>query len=30
MPDKVVGAIQKVWASQIKDTAGKPVFAVSN
>jgi phosphate transport system substrate-binding protein len=30
MPDKVVGAIQKVWASQIKDATGKPVYTVSN
>jgi phosphate transport system substrate-binding protein len=30
MPDKVVGAIQKVWAAQIKDAAGKPLFALSN
>ena len=30
MPDKVVGAIQKVWAAQVKDSGGKPVFAVTN
>jgi phosphate transport system substrate-binding protein len=30
MPDKVVGAIQKVWAAQIKDASGKPIFALSN
>ena len=30
MPDNVVGAIQKVWASQIKDAGGKPVYTVSN
>jgi phosphate transport system substrate-binding protein len=30
MPDKVVGAIQKVWATQIKDSSGKPLFALSN
>ena len=30
MPDKVVTAIQKVWATQIKDSAGKPLFAASN
>jgi len=26
MPDSVVGLIQSAWKSQIKDTAGKPVF----
>ena len=30
MPDKVVGAIKKVWAAQIKDAGGKPLFALSN
>jgi phosphate transport system substrate-binding protein len=30
MPAKVVGDIQKVWATQIKDASGKPVFALSN
>jgi phosphate transport system substrate-binding protein len=30
MPDKVVQAIQKVWASQIKDSSGKSLFALSN
>ena len=30
MPDNVVKAIQKVWAEQIKDEDGKPLFAVSN
>ncbi len=30
MPDKVVGAIQKVWTANIKDTSGKPLFALSN
>ena len=30
MPDKVVGAIQKVWAAQVKDASGKPLFALSN
>ena len=29
MPDKVVGAIKKVWAAQIKDADGKPLFAAS-
>jgi phosphate transport system substrate-binding protein len=26
IPGKVVGAIEKVWASEIKDASGKPVF----
>jgi phosphate transport system substrate-binding protein len=30
MPDKVVSAIQKVWATQVKDASGKPLFAVTN
>ena len=30
MPDKVVGAIEKVWSAQIKDAGGKPLFALSN
>jgi len=30
MPDKVVAAIQKVWAQEIKDAGNKPLFAVSN
>ena len=30
MPDAVVGAIQKVWATQIKDASGKPLVAASN
>jgi phosphate transport system substrate-binding protein len=30
MPDKVVSAIQKMWAAQVKDTSGKPLFALSN
>ena len=29
MPDKVVSAIQEVWAKEIKDAAGKPLFAAS-
>lgn len=29
MPANVVGAVQKVWATQIKDPAGKPVYAIS-
>jgi len=30
MPDKVVNAIQKVWAAEIKDASGKPLFSVTN
>jgi hypothetical protein len=30
MPPKVVAAIQKVWAMQIKDASGKALYAVSN
>jgi phosphate transport system substrate-binding protein len=30
MPDKVVGAIQKVWAAEIKDANGKPLFTASH
>jgi phosphate transport system substrate-binding protein len=30
MPDKVVTAIQKVWAAEIKDASGKPLYAMSN
>jgi phosphate transport system substrate-binding protein len=30
MPANVVAAIQKVWASQIKDASGKPIYALSN
>jgi phosphate transport system substrate-binding protein len=30
MPDKVVAAIQKVWATEVKDASGKPLFAFSN
>jgi phosphate transport system substrate-binding protein len=29
MPDNVVTAIQKVWASEIKDSSGKPLFTPS-
>jgi phosphate transport system substrate-binding protein len=29
MPGKVVGAVQNVWAAQIKDPSGKPVYAIS-
>jgi phosphate transport system substrate-binding protein len=30
MPDRVVNAIQKVWASEVKDANGRPLFALSN
>jgi phosphate transport system substrate-binding protein len=30
LPDAVVNSVQKVWAAQIKDASGKPIFAVSN
>jgi phosphate transport system substrate-binding protein len=30
MPDKVVGAIKKVWATQIKDASGKALYAATN
>jgi phosphate transport system substrate-binding protein len=30
MPDKTVTAIQKVWSGQVKDAAGKPLFASMN
>jgi phosphate transport system substrate-binding protein len=30
MPDKVVTAIQKVWATEIKDAGGKPLFSATN
>ena len=30
MPVKVVGAIEKVWASEIKDASGKALYSVSN
>jgi phosphate transport system substrate-binding protein len=30
MPDNVVRAIQKVWAEQVKDAGGKPLFAASH
>ena len=26
MPDNVVAAIQKIWAAEIKDASGKPLF----
>jgi phosphate transport system substrate-binding protein len=30
MPSDVVGAIQKLWLSEITDAAGKPIFTLSN
>ena len=30
MPDKVVQAIQKVWAGEIKDASGKPLFVATS
>jgi phosphate transport system substrate-binding protein len=30
LPAKVVAAVQKVWASDIKDASGKPIYAMSN
>jgi phosphate transport system substrate-binding protein len=30
MPENVVGAVHKLWLSEIKDAAGKPIFALSN
>jgi phosphate transport system substrate-binding protein len=30
LPAKVVAAVQKVWASDIKDTSGKPIYAASH
>jgi phosphate transport system substrate-binding protein len=30
MPAPVVGAIQKVWSTQVKDASGKPLFATTN
>jgi phosphate transport system substrate-binding protein len=29
MPDKVVSEVEKMWAADIKDSAGKPVFAMN-
>ncbi len=29
MPDKVVGDVEKMWANDIKDSSGKPVFAMN-
>ena len=30
MPAPVVAAIKKLWASDIKDSGGKPIYALSN
>jgi len=30
MPSSVVNAVEKLWASEIKDAGGKPIFALSN
>jgi phosphate transport system substrate-binding protein len=30
MPAPVVAAIKKLWASEVKDSGGKPIYAVSN
>ena len=30
MPDKVVGDVQKMWAAEIKDASGKPLFSPTN
>src|SRR5215471_11994841 len=30
MPAGVVGSVEKTWATEIKDTSGKPLFAMSN
>ena len=30
MPDKVVGAIQKMWAAQVKDAGGKALFTATH
>ncbi len=30
MPDKVVGDVQKMWAAEIKDAAGKPLHSPTN
>jgi phosphate transport system substrate-binding protein len=30
MPKNVITEIQKVWAAEIKDVSGKPIFAMSN
>ena len=30
MPDNVVGAIQRLWAAEIRDAGGKPLVARPN
>jgi phosphate transport system substrate-binding protein len=30
MPGNVVNAVHRLWASEIKDAGGKPIFALSN
>jgi hypothetical protein len=30
MPAPVVAAIKKLWATDIKDSSGKPIYAMSN
>ena len=30
MPKNVITEIQKVWAAEIKDASGKPIYAMSN
>jgi phosphate transport system substrate-binding protein len=30
MPGNVVNAVRRLWASEIKDASGKPIFALSN
>ena len=30
MPAKVVNDIQKMWAAEIKDASGKPLFSPTN
>jgi len=30
MPEKVVSAIHKIWATEIREASGKPLFANSH
>jgi phosphate transport system substrate-binding protein len=30
MPSNVVSSVEKTWVGEIKDTGGKPLFAMSN
>ena len=30
MPKRVVGDIEKIWADEIKDTSGKPLFTAAH